>query len=31
VYDKYVYFTVMFKPVGGSEFSYKISDLLEGS
>ncbi len=31
VYDKYVYFTIMLKPIGGSEFSYKLGNLLEGS
>ncbi len=31
VFDRYVYFTIMFKPIGGTEVNYKISDALEGS
>jgi LPS-assembly protein len=29
VYDKYIYFTVMLKPIGGSEVSYKVTDALQ--
>ena len=31
VFDKYIYFTVMFKPIGGTEVNYKLSDVLDGS
>ena len=31
VYDKYIYFTVVLQPIGGSEFNYKLSNTLEGS
>lgn len=31
VYDKYIYFTIRLKPVGGSDVNYKISNILEGS
>jgi LPS-assembly protein len=31
VYDKYIYFSIALKPMGGSEFNYKMSNNLEGS
>lgn len=31
VFDKYVYFTIMFKPIGGTEVNYKLSNVLDGS
>jgi LPS-assembly protein len=31
VYDKYIYFTIALKPMGGSELKYKMSNNLEGS
>ncbi len=31
VYDKYIYFTIALKPMGGTELNYKISNVLEGS
>lgn len=31
VFDKYIYFTVALKPMGGSELNYKMSNVLEGS
>jgi len=31
VYDRYVYFTIALQPMGGSEFNYKLSNVLEGS
>ncbi|MEA1918666.1 MAG: LPS-assembly protein LptD [Campylobacterota bacterium] len=31
VYDKYIYFTIALKPMGGSELNYKMSNVLEGS
>jgi LPS-assembly protein len=30
VLDKYVYFTVMLRPIGGTEINYKLSDKLDG-
>lgn len=31
VFEKYVYFTIMFKPMGGTEVNYKLSNVLDGS
>ncbi len=31
VYDRYIYFSVALKPMGGTELNYKISNTLEGS
>ncbi len=31
IYDRYVYFTIALQPMGGSEFNYKLSNVLEGS
>ena len=31
IYDKYIYFTIILKPMGGSAIQYQLNDLLEGS
>lgn len=31
VFDRYIYFTIAFKPIGGMELNYKLSDVLDGS
>ena len=31
IYDKYIYFTIILKPMGGSEFQYQLNDMLEDS
>jgi len=31
VFDKYIYFTIMLKPIGGTDVNYKLSDTLDGS
>ncbi len=31
VFDRYVYFTVEFKPIGGTEVNYKLTNALDGS
>ncbi|RLA72135.1 MAG: LPS-assembly protein LptD [Epsilonproteobacteria bacterium] len=31
VFDKYIYFTIMLKPIGGTDVNYKLSNLLDGS
>ncbi|MEA3523920.1 MAG: LPS-assembly protein LptD [Campylobacterota bacterium] len=31
VFDKYIYFTIALKPMGGTELNYKMSNVLEGS
>ncbi len=30
IYDKYIYVTIILKPMGGSEFKYELNDLLGG-
>jgi LPS-assembly protein len=31
IFDKYIYFTIALKPIGGTDVSYKLSNSLEGS
>jgi len=31
VFDKYIYFTIMLKPIGGTDLNYKLSNALDGS
>ena len=31
VYDRYIYFTIALKPIGGTSFKYKTSNTLEGT
>ncbi len=31
VFDRYVYFTIKLRPIGGTEVNYKLSDRLDGS
>lgn len=31
VFDRYVYFTVQFKPIGGTEVNYKLTNALDGT
>ena len=31
IYDKYIYFTIFLKPMGGSEFQYQLNDMLGDS
>ncbi len=31
VLDRYIYFNVMFKPIGGTEVNYKLRDVLDGN
>ena len=30
VFDKYIYFTIMLRPIGGTDISYKLSNALDG-
>jgi LPS-assembly protein len=31
IFDKYIYFTIILKPMGGSDFQYQLNDVLSGS